>query len=204
MSQGLGILLGSYLLGCFTAGYYFVRLRTGNDIREFSTGSVGARNVGRVVGPVGFVVTVVVDFAKGALAVWATIHLAASDWLAALAMVAVVTGHIWPLQLRLRGGKGVAPSLGALLIYDYGLALVGVGLFAGMFALLRRTILSGLLAFAFTPLVSIVMGRQLPTVVGISALVGLVLIAHRKNLVEEIADLAGRGHVQSKRGRPPR
>ena len=155
--QGIGIFLGSYMLGCFTAGYYFVRLRTGKDIRQFGSGAVGARNVGRVVGPFGFVLTLLVDFAKGAVAVLAAMHFTASAQLAALAMVAVVMGHIWPFQLRFRGGKGIAASLGALLVYDYSLALALLLLFVGILVLLRRTVLSGLLAFALIPLVGILM-----------------------------------------------
>ncbi|MCH7774947.1 MAG: glycerol-3-phosphate acyltransferase [Gemmatimonadetes bacterium] len=190
--QGIGIFLGSYILGCFTAGYYFVRLRTGKDIRQFGSGSVGARNVGRVVGPFGFALTLLVDFAKGAVAVWAAMHFTASARLAAVAMVAVVMGHIWPFQLRFRGGKGIAASLGALLVYDYSLALALLPLFVGILVLLRRTVLSGLLAFALIPLVGILMRQGALQLVALSALVALVLIAHRKNLVAEVVDLGRR------------
>ena len=61
--------LTSYCLGCFTAGYYWVRSRTGLDIRQQGSGSVGARNAGRVLGPGAFLVTFLLDFGKGALAV---------------------------------------------------------------------------------------------------------------------------------------
>ncbi len=193
--QGIGIFLGSYILGCFTVGYYFVRLRTGKDIRQFGSGGVGARNVGRVIGRFGFVLTFLVDSAKGAVAVWAAMHFTASARLAALAMVAVVMGHIWPFQLRFRGGKGIATSLGALLVYDYSLALALLPLFAGMLVLLRRTVLSGLLAFALIPLVGILMRQGALQSMALAALVALVLIAHRKNLIAEVADLGRRRNV---------
>ena len=196
--QGLGIFLGSYILGCFTGGYYFVRLRTGKDIRQFGSGGVGARNVGRVVGPFGFVLTLLFDSAKGAFAVWAALHFAASARLAALAMVAVVMGHIWPFQLRFRGGKGIAASLGALLVYDYSLALALLPLFVGMLVLLRRTVLSGLLAFAFLPLVGIFMRQGVLQSMALSALAALVLIAHRENLIAEIVDLGRRRNIGPK------
>jgi acyl phosphate:glycerol-3-phosphate acyltransferase len=66
----LSMILCSYLLGCCTAGYYWMRLRTGQDIRRLGSGNVGARNVGRSLGTSGFAVTFFFDFLKGALAVW--------------------------------------------------------------------------------------------------------------------------------------
>ena len=68
--QATGCALGAYLLGCLATGYYLVRARTGRDIREFDSGSTGARNVGRMLGKTGFGLTVLGDFGKGMLAVW--------------------------------------------------------------------------------------------------------------------------------------
>lgn len=187
--QGSCIALATYLVGCFTTGYYLVRGRTGQDVRELGSGSVGAKNVGRVLGGTGFVVTMLGDFAKGALAVWAVVHFTKDARLAVLSMVAVVAGHVWPVQLGFRGGKGMATSVGALLVYDYHLAVAFVVLFAAAAGILRRTVLPGLLAFACLPLVSMYLGHEPARTVGISVLAGLVLIAHRKNLIEEVAQL---------------
>ena len=68
--RATGCALEAYLLGCFATGYYLVRARTGHDLRKSESGSVGARNAGRVLGKTGFVVTLLGDFGKGALAVW--------------------------------------------------------------------------------------------------------------------------------------
>src|SRR5215212_2060468 len=111
-TQASWLMLGAYLLGCFTTGYYLLKMRSGQDIRALGSGSVGARNVGRVLGSTGFIVTLLGDFAKGAFAVWAATHFTKDDRLIALSMLAVVVGHVWPAQLRFRGGKGVATSLG--------------------------------------------------------------------------------------------
>src|SRR5215472_4005302 len=94
------ISLFAYLLGCFTTGYYLVRARAGQDIRELGSGSVGARNVGRVLGWPGFVLTLLGDFVKGALAVWGVRFLTNDPRLVEIALLAVVMGHIWPAQLR--------------------------------------------------------------------------------------------------------
>ena len=106
--EAAGVFLAAYALGCFTTGYYLVRLRLGQDIHDSGSGSVGARNVGRLLGWRGFLLTVLGDFGKGALAVWAARHFTMDDRLVLLAMLAVVAGHVWPMQLRFRGGKGMA------------------------------------------------------------------------------------------------
>src|SRR5205823_2993419 len=126
--------------------------RTGKDVREMGSGNIGARNVGRVLGSYGFWVTLVGDFAKGAVAVWMARYFAADNHVTALAMLAAVLGHVWPIQLGFRGGKGIATSLGALAVCDFHLALTFVGLFAVIYLVLRRTTLSGLIAFACLPL----------------------------------------------------
>src|SRR5262245_53037648 len=110
--------IASYFLGCVTAGYYWTRWRTGQDIRQIGSGNVGARNVGRILGPSGFTVTLLLDMAKGAFAAGTAWWLNLSAEGIVASMVAVVVGHNWPMQLRFRGGKGVAVSLGALLTYD--------------------------------------------------------------------------------------
>src|SRR5262249_22050721 len=115
-NQASWIALGAYALGCFTTGYYLVKLRTGQDVRELGSGTVGAKNVGRVLGWPGFVLTVLGDFAKGAFAVWAVKYFTTDDHMLMLAILAVVAGHVWPVQLLFRGGKGVATSLGGLLL----------------------------------------------------------------------------------------
>ncbi|MDB6019358.1 MAG: hypothetical protein JWR19_3847 [Pedosphaera sp.] len=192
------VCLGSYILGCFSTGYYLIRFRLGQDIRELGSGNAGARNVGRIAGAPGFLLTLSVDFAKGAGAVWVTRHFTRDDHLAAFAMLAVVMGHIWPLQLGFGGGKGIATSIGALVIYDFPLALAFAGIFTGVFCILRRGTLSGLLAFALIPVAAIFLGREAWQVIILLPLAGLVLLAHRKNVAEEVANIVARRSTQAK------
>src|SRR5208282_5767353 len=186
-SQASSVALAAYLLGCFTTGYYLVRLRLGQDLRELGSGSVGARNVGRVLGWQGFLLTVLGDLGNGALAVWTTRHFTADERVVLVAMVAVVVGHVWPVQLLFRGGKGMAATLGALLIYDYELALVLALLFAAAFAALRKTVLPGLFALACLPLISWYLVRSPAEIVGTSFLAGVVRLAHHRNLPTEFS-----------------
>ncbi|HEY9174183.1 MAG TPA: glycerol-3-phosphate acyltransferase [Verrucomicrobiae bacterium] len=190
--QAFLIALGCYLLGCVTAGYYLVRLRTGRDMRQIGSGSVGARNVSAVLGPSGFMATLLFDIAKGCGAVWAVRKYSGDERLVALAMLAVVVGHIWPVQLRFRGGKGVATSLGALLIYDWRLVIAYGLLFLLPFACLRKTVLPGLIAYGLLPLASFFLKHDGIKLTVVSFLVAFILIAHRRNLVKEFDALIAR------------
>jgi acyl phosphate:glycerol-3-phosphate acyltransferase len=198
MAEATFIALGTYLIGCLATGYYLVRTRLGRDVRELWSGNVGAKNVGRVLGPAGFVITLAGDGVKGTVAVWLVWHFTLDGRMAALAMLGVVMGHIWPLQLGFRGGKGMATSLGALLWFDFRLTMASLALLLCLLCLLRRSVVSGLIAFALIPLMAMMLGREAWEVVALSVLSGMVLIAHRRNLIEEVAQMAGRREDEPK------
>ena len=186
--ETLLIMMG-YALGCFASGYYLVRWWTGDDIRLIGSGNVGATNVGRVLGWPGFLLTVLCDFSKGLLAVWLAEYFRVNPTGVVLTMLAVAIGHVWPAQLWFHGGKGVATSLGAVLMFDYLIAGVFSGLFLLLCATLRNFVLAGLLAFAITPLALFLLDFPLNSVFGLSALALLILVAHRKNIPAEIDKL---------------
>jgi len=190
--EALGCVLGAYALGCLSTGYYLVRSRTGRDIREFESGSSGARNVSRVLGKTGFAVTFLGDFLKGALAVWAVRHFSSSNSLAAIAMLCVVAGHIWPVTLHFQGGKGAATSLGALLVYNPQLALAFVVCFLPGLVLLRKLTLPGMVAYLCLPGVSYWLHRNPVESVLVAGVSALVIFAHRQNLLREFPVLAAR------------
>jgi len=206
--QAAWIALGAYTLGCLATGYYLVRWRTGLDLRQLGSGSLGARNTGRILGPAGFLAALTGDLAKGALAVWVARHFTEDVLLVALAMLAVVAGHVWPAQLRFRGGKGVATSLGTLMVYNFQLALAFGILFAIGLAMFRRIVLAGLLAFACLPMLSVCWrteaGPQADAArtLALSTLAALVLVAHRKNLFSEACRFLDRPNIHPKPNRP--
>ncbi len=197
--RATGCTLGAYVLGCFATGYYLVRARTGRDLREIESGNVGARNVGRVLGKSGFTLTVLGDLGKGALAVWFASEFANHNRLAmALATLAVVVGHIWPAQLRFRGGKGVAASFAALLMFDYRVALTMLVLFLAGFVVMRKTLFPAMFVYACLPLADWWFNRDGLTATLMTVLAAIILFAHRRNLAEEIATLLARRDVASK------
>src|SRR5256885_703204 len=175
------IALGAYVLGCFTTGYYLVRMRTGRDIRDLGSGNAGAKNVGRVLGKSGFFLTLLGDFGKGAFAIWAARHFTNDAHAVSLGALGVVAGHIWPVQLWFRGGKGMATSLGALLVFDYHFAGAFLLFFAAGLALMRRMVLPGLIAFACLPAVCLYLDPNPARTFGISMMAVLVVFAHPRN-----------------------
>jgi glycerol-3-phosphate acyltransferase PlsY len=190
--------LGAYVLGCFATGYYLVRALRGQDIRTLESGNIGARNVGRVLGRGGFIITTLGDVLKGMLAVWAAQKFFPDGRLMSVALLAVVAGHIWPAQLRFCGGKGVATSIGALAIYDWRLLVVFAVVFGCGYLMSHRTVLPGLFAFLCLPGAEYWLRPDGFRLLALTLLAGLILFAHRKNLLKEIPMLNGRRRAATK------
>jgi len=106
----------AYAIGCISPGYLLVRRATGLDLRVAQTGSTGARNAGRTAGRRVGAAVFALDVGKGAAAVGLAALAGAGDTVEAACLLAVVAGHVLPVQLRLRGGRGLSPALGGLLV----------------------------------------------------------------------------------------
>ncbi len=189
--RALSWIVTSYFIGCFTAGYYWTRWRTGRDIREMGSGNVGARNVGRTLGKGGFTITLLIDAAKGGLVVAGAVWLGLGPEAVVASIVAVVIGHNWPLQLRFHGGKGIAVSTGALLVYDPFIILCLIAIFLPLIAISRNFTLIGMITVALGPLAVFLCGLDKIEVATLSLLAILVLVSHRRNIREEFARIGG-------------
>ena len=117
MDQSSAIILSlllAYLLGAIPFGYLLFRLRTGEDIRRYGSGNIGATNVARLLGRSAGILTLLLDAAKGYVAVWLAARLSGEHIGATCAAaLAVMLGHAYPVFLRFRGGKSVATFIGA-------------------------------------------------------------------------------------------
>ena len=182
MPTEIFLIFAGYALGGFSFGYYLVRLYTGEDIREVGSGSAGATNVGRKLGGWGFGVTLLLDATKGAVAAGAAVYFGLDPSGVMWTILVVVAGHIWPLQLGFRGGKGIAPALGGIFVLDYRLGIITILLCGLIFVFARRLTLSGLLAVVISPGLAFSLGHSGRTVLALSALVILILIAHNDNI----------------------
>lgn len=117
--ERLAVIVGAYGLGSIPFGYLLVKyvFVRGVDIRTVGSGNVGATNVSRIAGASGGLLTLLLDAGKGAAAVILAGHLTDQEpkWMGVAAVMAIV-GHVFPIWLKGRGGKGVATGFGAFLV----------------------------------------------------------------------------------------
>jgi glycerol-3-phosphate acyltransferase PlsY len=113
----ISIPIAAYLLGSIPFGLLLGKLFGGGDVRSAGSGNIGATNVARVAGPIAGVLTLLLDAAKGALAVFLAARLSeqSSTWMMIAGLCALV-GHCFPVWLGFRGGKGVATAAGVFLV----------------------------------------------------------------------------------------
>jgi acyl phosphate:glycerol-3-phosphate acyltransferase len=175
----------SYLLGSIPFGYLLVRAFHGKDIRSTGSGNIGATNVARTSPALG-AMTLVLDAFKGVGAVLLTERLFPNQVvLAALAGFMAIAGHVFPVWLRFRGGKGVATGLGSFLVLVPKTVLVMIGIFLAIFAAFRYVSLASILAVALFPLVAWILNRYdtPPQMLALLAASSLLIIAkHHGNI----------------------
>jgi acyl phosphate:glycerol-3-phosphate acyltransferase len=181
----------SYLLGSISFGYLLVRIFHGEDVRQSGSGNIGATNVSRKSPALG-VLTLLLDAGKG----FAPVQLARSyshfastrdrlDLIMAIAALCAIVGHMFPIWLRFRGGKGVATALGAFLRFSPIATLVAVIIFLVTTVISRRISLGSILAAALFPAtVALLHVSDDPAVlalIGVAAL--LVVFRHYQNIL---------------------
>ena len=181
----------AYVIGSIPSGYLIVRATEGEDIRETGSGGTGATNVSRAAGKGAAVITLLLDAFKGALAVFIVGQFSEAlfpyaDWTIAAAGVLAIVGHIFPVWLRFRGGKGVATAVGVFVILAP-IAVVGAFVvFALTFALKRYVSLASIFFVAsialFCCVLTLIDPFELPTAVGAIISAALVIFAHRENI----------------------
>lgn len=178
------ILLVVYCLGAIPFGLIITRLAGLGDIRAIGSGNIGATNVLRTGRRNLAILTLVLDAAKGAAAVVLVRHYGDSfpAILSELAMIAVVLGHMFPITLRFRGGKGVATSLGALLVLTWSVGLLVAGVWLGVAFVTRYSSLAALLASASAPLIACVLGASWQQQACILILAMMIWMRHHANL----------------------
>ncbi len=148
-----GLILAGYLLGSIPFGLILGKLFGGTDVRGSGSGNIGAANVARVVGAGAGVLTLLLDAAKGSLAVWLAERLAnaSAAWMMA-AGAAALLGHCFPVWLRFKGGKGVATAAGIYAVICPLAALFAIVLFLFVVAFWRYVSLGSIAAVAAMPL----------------------------------------------------
>lgn len=187
------VVIVSYLLGSIPFGYLIVQKKLGADIRETGSGGTGATNVSRRAGKGAGIFTLVLDLLKGAVAVeWAIVLAGPSPhavWIVTAAAIAVIVGHIFPVWLGFRGGKGVATAVGVFLMLAPVALLCAGMLFFAIVMFTRYVSLGSIVGAAAIPLfvwlqsvfvtpVADVRPLLTATIVGAA----LIIFAHRGNI----------------------
>ncbi len=195
-------LVAAYLIGGIPFGYLVVKWKTGADVRAAGSGNIGATNVLRTTGRAAGIVTLLLDIAKGALAVWLTGKITGGSihWMSAAAL-AVMAGHAFPIFLKFKGGRAVASFIGAYL-YLAPLPLLAVLIvWLAAVAYTRYVSLGSILAAGTFPLAVWLLMQPPLSLVAASIVSGAFIIyRHRANIARI---RAGTEHVLSLGSRKP-
>ena len=214
------VIVIAYLLGSIPFGYLIVRAREGADVRQTGSGGTGATNVSRRAGKAAGVITLVLDALKGAAAVaiaklvldlpifgwsghrgpslqsWAAIE---AYWWVAAAAIAVILGHIFPVWLRFRGGKGVATGVGVFLVLTPIAVAMAALVFVVVVTLTRYVSFGSILAAVAIPLFVLLQHAFVrpveslaPIMSAAAAGAALIVFAHRENIVRLIGGTESR------------
>jgi glycerol-3-phosphate acyltransferase PlsY len=193
----------AYLLGSIPFGYLLVRLFRQQDVREQGSGNIGATNVARSGGTKLGVVTLALDIGKAYLAVMIAHHLAPGVYdVQVAAAVAAVLGHVFPLWLGFRGGKGVASALGVFLALNWPSAVGILLVFAVVFALTRYVSLASIIGLATFPLFGFYfVAQRTPMVLfGFLFIPLLIIVKHHGNIRRLLSGKESRFRVGSGSG----
>lgn len=176
----LGALLFGYLLGSIPFGLIFTRLAGAGDVRKIGSGSTGATNVLRTGNKWAAAATLLCDAGKGAAAVVIVRALYGSD-MAVFAGFGALIGHIYPVWLGFKGGKGVATAAGILLAVYWPVGLVLLAIWLAMLVISRISSLSAMTVCIAGPVAMILFHQPLyATLALIMALI--IIFAHRQNI----------------------
>lgn len=171
----------AYLLGSVPSGYLLGKL-AGVDVTRSGSGNIGATNVARTLGKTLGILTLVVDVAKGYVPALIALRLEWDPWAVALVALAAFLGHLYPIFLRFRGGKGVATALGTLLAVGPVATLILMGIFSAVVVLSRRVSLGSIAAAFAAPVVFWVSSAAAEFVAMSAFMAAMVILRHRDNI----------------------
>jgi glycerol-3-phosphate acyltransferase PlsY len=191
------LVLAAYLCGSIPIGLIVGRL-AGVDPRSGGSGNIGATNVARLAGWTEGLLTLAGDAAKGAVPVLLSTSLGFDLWVAAAAGMAAFLGHLYPLFLGFRGGKGVATAAGVLLAVAPLAALSLIGVFALVAAGTRLVSLASLFSSLLAPALLWFLSYPPPLVALAGVLALLIVLRHRTNIERLLAGAEPRFTVNSR------
>ena len=172
----------AYLLGAIPFAYLVARHLGGVDVRQVGSRNVGAANVLRTTSPGTAALATLLDLAKGAAAVWGAGAVGASSEVQVAAGVAAVVGHVYPVWLGFRGGKGVATSCGVFAVLAPRETMAAAAVFALTVWRTRFVSVGSLAAAATLPLSIWATGGPSPVLAGAALVAAFIAFRHRSNI----------------------
>jgi acyl phosphate:glycerol-3-phosphate acyltransferase len=176
------VVLVAYGLGSIPFALIMSR-RSGVDLRRAGSGNLGAANVMRVSGVAVGVLVAALDMTKGAASAWIAEAISPNRAAPAVAGLAAIIGHIYPVWLRFRGGKGVATACGAFLVVTPLAVPPALAIFALVVWITKYISLGSLVATLALPPMAYALGSPAPAVIGAAASAAIIVFRHRSNLV---------------------
>ena len=175
--------LAAYCIGSVPFAWLLARCWGANDLRHVGSGNVGAANVLRAWGIKAGVLVAALDVAKGAASVAVATRLGGGAVTADVAGMAAIVGHIYPVWLHFRGGKGVATACGVFALLTPVAVPPALAVFVGTVWLTKYVSLGSVLASLALPVIAYATGSPGPVVGVAVAACGLIVFRHRSNVV---------------------
>lgn len=202
----IGSLLLAYLIGSFPTSYLFARTIKGIDIRKVGSGNAGATNVLRSVGKVPALVTLAIDILKG----WMVVTIIANyfytydidllyDAYRGLMGITVVCGHIWPVFLKFRGGKGVATTLGVAIGLTPFALIPSALIWFLVFYITNFVSLASIMALILFPAVACILKYPFYIILSSVAICSLSIYKHRDNIRRLVRGEESKTYIFKKR-----
>jgi glycerol-3-phosphate acyltransferase PlsY len=185
----LAAALSAYIVGSFPTSYLLTRAIKGTDIRTSGSGNAGATNVLRTVGKLPALVTLLIDMFKGAFAVLISgnffygygVSLDYNFYRGLLALI-VVSGHIWPVFLNFKGGKGVATAIGVGFVLAPNALWPALAIWIAVFMLSKYVSLASIISLVSFPIMAALMNTPLYIVLFSIAICGISIFRHKENI----------------------
>jgi glycerol-3-phosphate acyltransferase PlsY len=176
------IITAAYLIGSVPFALILARRWGGADLRLLGSGNLGAANVLRTAGVKAGVVVAVLDVAKGIASVMLAQRLSTGGAAPAAAGLAAVIGHVYPVWLGFRGGKGVATACGAFAVLTPVAIVPAIGIFVTAVWTTRYVSVGSVLASAALPPIAYALDSPTAAVAAASGAAALIVFRHRSNL----------------------
>jgi glycerol-3-phosphate acyltransferase PlsY len=176
------VVLLAYAIGSVPFALLLARQWGTGDLRRIGSGNLGAANVLRASGATAGLLVAALDIAKGALSVALARHLSDQPGAPAAAGLAAIVGHVYPVWLRFRGGKGVATACGVFSVLTPSATLPALTIFALTVWLTKYISLASVLASLVLPPIAYWAGSPAPAVASACAASALIVFRHRSNL----------------------